>query len=162
MSVVQTNQAQDAALVSLNENKEYLTMEIAGQMFGVPVLLVQDVLGEQKVTKIPLARPEIAGSLNLRGRVVTAINVRKRLHLDDSTGGEHMSIVVEHEEELYSLMVDKVGDVISLSSKEFEKNPATLDTTLREISAGIYRLKEQLLVILDVSSLLKSLTDDRT
>ncbi len=138
------------------ETQDFVTMFIEGQLFGIPVLTVQDVLGPQKITRIPLAPPEVAGSLNLRGRIVTAIDVRLRLGLPPrpADGKPVMSIVVDHKGELYSLMVDNVGEVLSLSSDDFERHPATLDPRWREISTGIYRLKETLLVVLDVSKLL--------
>ncbi len=134
---------------------DYVTMTIENQLFGIPVLQVQDVLGPQRITRIPLAQPEVAGSLNLRGRIVTAIDVRLRLGLPTRPRSEHdMSIVVDQRGELYSLMVDSVGEVISVSSKEFERNPATLDAIWRDVSAGIYRLNNRLLVVLDVQRLL--------
>lgn len=139
-------------------SSDFLTIQIGEQMFGIPVLQVQDVLGEQKVTKIPLAPPEVAGSLNLRGRVVTAINVRRRLGLPDNenTQQKEMSVVVEHESELYSLIIDKVGDVLSLSDDIFEKNPSTLDPAWKEVSSGIYRLNDRLLIVMDVPRFLSS------
>lgn len=144
------------------QSKDYLTVLIAGQLFGVPVLQVQDVLGAQKVTRIPLAPPEVAGSLNLRGRIVTAIDVRKRLGLEPQQeeagkAPKNMSVVVEHEGELYSLVIDKVGDVLTLYNKDFESNPPTLDPLWRAVSQGIYRLDKQLLIILDVARLLGSI-----
>jgi purine-binding chemotaxis protein CheW len=136
-------------------SSDFLTILIAGQIFGIPVLQVQDVLGEQKVTRIPLARPEVAGSLNLRGRIVTAIDVRCRLNLPPrEKNAREMSVVVEHDGELYSLIIDQVGDVMSLNDTDFENNPATLDPLWRSISAGIYRLEKQLLVVIDVPKLL--------
>jgi purine-binding chemotaxis protein CheW len=116
---------------------------------------VQDVLSTYKITRIPLAPPEIVGSLNLRGRVVTAIDVRLRLGLPPREEGEnHMSIVAECEGELYSLMVDSVGEVLALSQEGYERNPPTLDPKFRTYSDGIYRLDGQLLVVLDVIRLL--------
>lgn len=136
-------------------NQDYVTMTIADQLFGIPVLQVQDVLGHQKITRIPLAPPEVAGSLNLRGRIVTAIDVRLRLSLSArSKDKPGMSIVVDLRGELYSLMVDSVGEVLSLSNEDFERNPATLDPRWREVSTGIYRLNGQLMVVLDVPRLL--------
>lgn len=138
--------------------KEFLTMLVAGQLFGIPVLQVQDVLGERPITKVPLAPKEVAGAMNLRGRIVTAINLRHRLRMPNiEEGKKTMYIVVEHQGELYSLIVDTVGDVLALPDKYFEKTPATLDAAWREMSLGIYRLKGQLLVILDVPSMLSSL-----
>lgn len=143
--------------------KEYLTVFIGHQMFGIPVLKIQDVLQKQPVTRIPLSRPEILGSLNLRGRIVTAINMRKSLQLADDEGGEqhNMNIVIDDNGELYSIVVDKVGDVLMLSSEQFEKNPSTLEPALRAISEGIYRLDDELLVVLDVQAVLESLEDDK-
>lgn len=137
------------------ETVDYVTMTIADQLFGIPVLQVQDVLGQQRITRIPLAPPEVAGSLNLRGRIVTAIDVRLRLGLPRRERQDRdMSIAVDHGGELYSLMVDKVGEVLSVATKDFERNPATLHPVWREVSTGIYRLNNQLLVILDVARLL--------
>lgn len=143
----------------LAETRDFLTIWIGEQIFGIPILQVQDVLGEQSVTKIPLSPPAIAGSLNLRGRIVTAIDVRTCLGMPPAEKSEHqdMSVVVENGGELYSLLIDKVGDVLSLPQNDFEKTPATLDDTWKDISAGIYRLKEKLLVVLDVPKLLNEL-----
>lgn len=136
-------------------NMDFVTMTIANQLFGIPVLQVQDVLGHQRITRIPLAPPEVAGSLNLRGRIVTAIDVRLRLGLPGRQKDKpEMSIVVDLRGELYSLIVDAVGEVLSLSTDDFERNPATLDARWREVSTGIYRLNNQLMVVLDVSRLL--------
>lgn len=140
------------------ENKEFLTMTVSEQLFGIPVLQVQDVLGEQKVTRIPLAPKEITGSLNLRGRVVTTINLRHKLQMPEAPPDmKTMYVVVEHHGELYSLIVDSVGEVLSLPDKDFEKTPHTLDVSWRELATGVYRLKEQLLVILDVPVMLDAL-----
>lgn len=138
-----------------NDSQDFVTMTIADQLFGIPVLQVQDVLGVQKITRIPLAPAEVAGSLNLRGRIVTAIDVRIRLGLParERSSGD-MSIVVDQGGELYSLMIDSVGDVISVPSKDFERPPATLHPVWREISTGIFRLNDKLMLVLDVPRLL--------
>jgi len=136
--------------------REFVTMMIDNQLFGIPVLQVQDVLGPQKITRVPLAPKEVAGSLNLRGRIVTAIDVRTRLGLPPREGDmKSMSVVVDHNGEFYSLIVDQVGEVMGLASNEYEKTPATLDERWREISEGVYRLKDTLLVVLDVKRLLR-------
>ncbi len=152
-----------SAAASLEKNagitRDYLTITIADQIFGIPILQVQDVLGEQKVTKVPLAPAAIAGSLNLRGRIVTAIDVRACLGLPklEKTNGQAMSVVVENQNELYSLMIDKVGDVMTLSPLDYESNISTLDQQWRGVCQGIYRLKDKLLVVLDVPKLLEEI-----
>lgn len=136
------------------DTEDFVTFTIADQLFGIPVLKVQDVLSSHNITRIPLAPPEIAGSLNLRGRIVTAMDVRLRLGLSPRDHKASMSIVAEHEGELYSLMVDSVGEVLALKSSAWERNPPTLDPKFRDYSLGIYRLDDKLLVVLDVNRLL--------
>ena len=151
--------ASDTAVMDVTgATNDFVTATVDRQLFGIPVLTVQDVLGPQRITRIPLAPPEVAGSLNLRGRIVTALSLRKRLHLtekpEDDKENSDMSIVVDHRGELYSLLVDSVGEVMSVPESAYERNPATLNAQWREFSNGIYRLKETLLVILDVSRML--------
>jgi purine-binding chemotaxis protein CheW len=137
------------------ETQVLVTLTVADQLCGVPVLAVRDILGEQVITRIPLAPPEIAGSLNLRGRIVTAIDLRRRLRLPPAPPGQaRMSVVAEQGGELYALLVDQVSEVLSLNAAEFERNPPTLDKTWAEFSTGIFRLDGRLLVVLDVSRLL--------
>jgi purine-binding chemotaxis protein CheW len=134
----------------------YVTMITAGQLFGISVLQVQDVLGPQRITRVPLAPPEVAGSLNLRGRIVTAIDMRVRLGMPPRPEGETgMSVVVELNNELYSLIVDKVGEVMSLPQSDYEGNPSTLEPHWQEVSDGIYRLTDSLLIVLNVAKLLR-------
>lgn len=135
-----------------DERRDFVSVTVADQLFGIPVLQVQDVLGPQRITRIPLAPPEVAGSLNLRGRIVTAIDLRVRLGLPAQSGGApKMSVVVDHGDELYSVLVDSVGEVLNLQTSAVERNPTTLDPVWRDVSAGIYRLNGKLLVILDVA-----------
>jgi len=135
--------------------REYVTFHIGGQLFGIGVLRVQDVLNHCRTARIPLAPPEIAGSLNLRGRIVTALDVRLRIGLPPREGDRSgMSIVVDHQGELYSLIVDTVGEVLPLDPGAFERSPPTIDPRLRDYAEGIFRLEKQLLVVLDVDRLL--------
>lgn len=139
----------------IGETREFVTLMVGDQLCGIDVLKVRDVLRPQKITKVPLASREVSGLLNLRGRIVTAINLRGRLGLVVAdAGSEGMSVVIERRGELYSLAVDSVGEVLRLSADAFERNPATLDAVWRQYSQGVYRLKEGLLVVLDDDSLL--------
>jgi purine-binding chemotaxis protein CheW len=133
----------------------YVTLTVADQLCGVPVLGVRDILGEHAITRIPLAPTEIAGSLNLRGRIVTAIDLRRRLRLPPAPAEQpRMSVVAEQGGELYALLVDQVSEVLSLKASSFERNPPTLPPAWAQFSAGIYRLDGRLLVVLDVGKLL--------
>ena len=134
--------------------EEYVTAIVDGQLFGIPVLSVQDVLGPQRLAHVPLSPPEVAGALNLRGRIVTAIDLRTRLGLQQADRTNSMSVVVDHYGELYSLLIDQIGEVLAVPRASYERNPPTLDANWRDISAGIYRLDGDLLVILEVDKLL--------
>ncbi len=134
----------------------YVTLMLADQLCGVPVLAVRDVLADQTIARIPLAPREVAGNLNLRGRIVTAIDLRQRLRLPKRpAGAPSMSIVTEQGSELYALLVDQVSEVMSLPAAGLERNPPTLPALWVEHSVGIYRLDGRLLVVLDVDRLLK-------
>ncbi|MDE2007576.1 MAG: chemotaxis protein CheW [Rhodospirillales bacterium] len=135
--------------------RQFVTLTVAGQLCGIPVLAVRDVLADQAIARIPLAPPEIAGSLNLRGRIVTAIDLRRRLGLRPAEpGAKRMSAVTEQGGELYALLVDQVAEVMSLPASAFEANPPTLPPVWAEHSLGVYRLDGRLLVVLDVARLL--------
>lgn len=136
-------------------SEEFVTLTVAGQLCGIPVLTVRDILGPQAVTRVPLAPPEVAGSLNLRGRIVTAIDLRRRLGLAAAADSARaMSVVVETGGELYSLLVDQVGEVLSLEGDGREPNPPTLDARWRGVSSGVHRLQGQLMIVLDVDRVL--------
>ncbi|MBR0683954.1 chemotaxis protein CheW [Roseomonas eburnea] len=137
------------------EDEVFLTLTVAGQGCAVPVLLVRDVLGPQAITRIPLAPAEVAGSLNLRGRIVTAVDLRLRLGLPPrESGAAPMSVVVEQAAELYSLQVDEVGEVVPLPAAGFEPNPPTLDASWRDVSRGVHRQENRLVIALDVDRVL--------
>ena len=133
----------------------FVILTVADQMCGVPVLAVRDILSDQAITRVPLAAPEIAGSLNLRGRIVTAIDVRLRLKLPPfAPKTPRMSVVAEQNGELYALLVDQVSEVMTLREADFEQNPPTLPAIWAEHSKGVYRLEGRLMVVLDVARLL--------
>ncbi len=139
-----------------NAQQEFVTMKVGNQLFGISVMAVQDVLRKQRIAKVPLAPKVIAGSLNLRGRIVTAIDMRVRLGMADNDDPESaMNVVVEYKNELYSLIVDRVGEVLSLPLDKFEKVPANLAEGWRTLSAGVFKLDKELLVILDVENIIR-------
>ena len=141
--------------VDLSTAGDFLTVFIDDQIFAIPVLQTQDVLSEQQLYPVPMAPPAIAGSLNLRGRIITAIDVRVRLGLKPTENiQKQTSVVIEHGNELFSLFFDRVGDVMTMYNKNFENTPATLDSVWKDVASGVYRLDEGLLIVLDVPKLL--------
>lgn len=135
----------------------FVTFSVGGQMFGIPVEHVQDVLTPDVIAKVPLGPAEVRGLINLRGRIVTVFDVRKRLSLapsEPSAQHRSMGVTVEHEGEFYTLLVDMVGDVVTLPARLREDNPATLDAVWKDVADGVFRTEKTLLVVLDVGRLL--------
>lgn len=152
--------AREVRAAAFGEKREFLTFTVDKQIFGLPLASVSDVLDARPLTPVPLAPPEVAGSLNLRGRIITAIDVRRRLGLPATVpGAKHMSIVTESDGELFNLIVDAVGEVIAVGDDQYEDNPITLDASWRRFSAGIYRLDDGLMVVLNVEPLLDIVAD---
>ncbi len=134
---------------------EYVTAMIGGQLFGLPIVRVQDVFMPERLTRVPLAPPEIAGVLNLRGRIVTLIDLRRRFGLGQREDGDApMAIGVELRNESYGLLIDGVGEVLKLDDAAREPNPVNLDQRLASVSAGIHRLDGQLLIVVDIDRVL--------
>src|SRR5580658_8423907 len=120
---------------------DYVAFTTADQMFGVPIDRVQEVFRPARITRVPLAGAQIAGVLNLRGRIVTAIDMRSRLDLHARAEGEMaMAIGIESWGESFGLLVDALGEVLKLADGEREANPINLDRKLARVSAGVYRL----------------------
>jgi purine-binding chemotaxis protein CheW len=144
--------------VALNSSRtvEYVTFRLADQWMGIPVLMVQEVLLTQRIARVPRASSEVAGFLNLRGQIVTAVELRTRLGLPVRPESEPpMNVVVRFDGELFSLLVDEVGDVVSVQSSSVEPPPPTLDPSWRQVCAGIIRRERGLLVIVQVHTLLR-------
>ena len=132
-----------------------VAIRVGGETFGVPVLSVQDVIAPVRIDIVPLAPPEVAGSLNLRGRIVTAIDIRKRMGMAPrDPGAPHMSVIVERSGELYALQVDDVGDVLWLGVADQEPAPITLTPDWRAVCDGLYRLEGELMLVLNVERFL--------
>ncbi len=142
--------------IELEEATEgYVTVVIGGQLFGLRLERVRDVFVPRGLSQVPLAPPEIAGLLNLRGRIVTAIDLRRRLGLPPrSDGGSPVAVGIEERGELYGLIVDRVGDVLRLKRSSYDANPVNLDQCWSKVCAGVHRLDHGLMVVLDVDKIL--------
>jgi purine-binding chemotaxis protein CheW len=143
-------------MTTVNDNNsgdliEYVTVMIGNQLFGLPISQVQDVFMPDRLARVPLASAEIAGVLNLRGRIVTAIDMHCRLGLGKrSADRPAMAVGIEFRGESYGLLIDSVGEVLKLSDSGREAVPVNLEAHLARVSAGVHRLDKQLLVVLDV------------
>jgi purine-binding chemotaxis protein CheW len=139
---------------------EYVTTMIGGQLFGLPISRVQDVFMPERLTRVPLASRDVAGVLNLRGRIVTAIDMRARLGLPkEETDRPPMAVGVELRGESYGLLIDSIGEVLKLADEGREVNPVNLDPRMATMSAGVHRLDGQLMVVLDVDRVLEIVAD---
>jgi len=134
----------------------FVTFMVADHFFGVPVTNVQDILTPETIARVPLGPPEVRGLINLRGRIVTVIDMRVRLSLPAQRTVENPGkcVTVEREGEFYTLLVDGVGDVVTLEDDCREDNPATLDPLWRDLANGVFRAGDRLLVSLDVERLI--------
>ena len=137
-----------------HESEAFVTFTIAGQLFGVPVTQVQDILTPNAVAPVPGGPAEVLGLINLRGRIVTVIDMRTRLSLPRSESKTGMCVTVECAGEPYTLWVDSVGDVIKLPRTSREANPATLDAVWRDVADAVYRTDQGLLVALQIDRLM--------
>ena len=132
--------------------RSYVTVEIGDQTFGVEIGRVREVFAPGRLTRVPLSPPEVAGVLNLRGRIVTAIDMRSQLGMAAAPAGSPaaMALGVEHRGEAFALMVDRPGDVVELDLAGREATPATLHPRWAALVEGVHRLDDRLLLILDV------------
>jgi len=134
----------------MNDERQFCTFYVGGLFFGVEVLKVQEVIRYQEMTRVPLASPVIRGLINLRGQIVTALDLRRRLELPPLAEGQlPTNVVVRTADGVVSLLVDEIGDVVNVEPDIFERPPETIAGVARDVVLGIYKLKERLLLILD-------------
>jgi purine-binding chemotaxis protein CheW len=130
--------------------RQLCTFMVDGVLFGVDVAHVQEVILHQEMTPVPLAPAVVSGLINLRGQIVTALDLRLRLGLPPRSDGRlPMNIVVRHDNHVVSLMVDEIGDVIEVDSSTAAEPPETLSGVAKQLIQGVYRLSPQLLLVLD-------------
>ena len=139
--------------------KQFSTFVVDGLLFGVEVEKVQEVIRYQAMTRVPLAPFVVKGLINLRGQIVTAVDLRSRLGLPARPAADlPMNVVIRHDEGAVSLLVDEIGDVLEVEEGAFELPPGTLAGEIRELVRGVYKLKEALLIALDTDKILNLVT----
>lgn len=134
----------------MTDSKQFATFFVNGLFFGIEVRQVQEVIRYQEMTRVPVAPPMIQGLINLRGQIVMAIDLRRRLELPPRPAGQFpMNVVVRSDDGAVSLLVDSIGDVVEIQDDTYERPPETINGLARELIQGVYKLKERLLLILD-------------
>ncbi len=134
------------------ESSQFCTFTLGGQYLGLEVLKVQEIIRHQEMTRVPLAHPVVRGLINLRGQIVTAVDLRRRLDMPERPEGQlPVNVVVQTDDGAVSLLVDEIGDVVEVSERDFERPPETLRGAARDLIRGAYKLPGRLLLILDTA-----------
>jgi purine-binding chemotaxis protein CheW len=134
----------------MSETRQYCTFRLDDHFLGVEVERVQEVIRFQEMTPVPLAAPAVSGLINLRGQIVTAVDLRVCLGMPPRASGKlPMNVVVRSNDRAVSLLVDEIGDVLDVDAESFEKPPSTVDKVDRALFTGVYKLAEKLLLVLD-------------
>ena len=140
----------------MNEDKQFCTFYLENLFMGVEVSKVQEVLRYQEMTSVPLAPSVVKGLINLRGQIVTALDLRLRLELPPRPEDQlPMNVIIRTSDGAVSLLVDEIGDVLEESEDKFEQAPDTITGMIRQLILGVYKLQDNLLLILDTE---KSIT----
>ena len=138
-------------LEAVVENLQFSTFFLGGLHFGIEVLKVQEVIRYQRMTQVPLSAPEVQGLINLRGQIVTAIDLRRRIGLPDRADDRlPMNVVVRVDDGVVSLLVDEIGDVLEVEAEQYERAPETVTGRAKELISGVYKLDGHLLLVLDI------------
>ena len=136
------------------ETRQYCTFHLGDQYFGLDVLKVTEILRDQPVTRVPLAPHAVRGLINMRGQIVMALDLRRRLQMPQRADGqESINVVVQTDDGPACLLVDRIGDVMTVAESAFEHPPHTLDAAARELIRGAYKLKDRLLLVLDINKI---------
>lgn len=138
-----------------NDHIQLCGFRIGKGFYAIPVLEVQEVVKPQPLSKVPMAPSYIDGLINLRGQIVTSINLRKLFKLQGEGTEEFMNVIVRSGDSLYSLVVDEILDVMNIEKNTFADTPDTLDQEIRQYIDGVYKLKDKLLILLSLEKLLK-------
>jgi len=135
--------------------KQFSTFLVDGLLFGVAVEKVQEVIRYQEMTRVPLAPAVVKGLINLRGQIVTAIDLRRRLGLRERPDSDlPMNVVIRHNDGAVSFLVDEIGDVLEVEEESFELAPGTVALEARELIQGVYKLKNTILIVLHTDKVL--------
>ena len=149
-----TNTTTPGRTTAVAQTRPLCTFTLDDCTFGIEVMNVQEVIRYQEMTSVPLASPMVRGLINLRGQIVTAIDMRARLGLPPRPNGElPMNVVVRTADGVVSLLVDEIGDVVEVDERSYERAPETMALAFRELVPGVYKLEASLLLLLDAEQI---------
>lgn len=157
MATSAESQLTDAKGTPVGGDLQFSTMTVAGRQYGIDVTMVQEIVRPMPMTKIPLAPPYIYGLINLRGQVVTAIGLMELFGIPGKPPEGLMNVICKHEDNLISLLVEEIGDVVEVNSSSFEPTPNTISPDLKKFLSGIYKFNDSLLSIIDISAIMEVL-----
>ena len=145
----------------MSDERQFCTMRLAGHLFGVDVMRIQEVISYQSMTQVQLSNDVVQGLINLRGQIVTAIDLRRRLGMEPRPEGElPMNVVVQTPGGAVSLLVNSIGDVVEVDEEIFEQPPETLSGVAKQLVRGVYKFEGQLLLELDVDKTIDVVSGD--
>lgn len=137
---------------------QFCTFFLKEEFFGIPVEQVQEVIQYQETTRVPLVPEIIRGLINLRGQIVMALDLRRRLQIEDRSAGVlPINVVVRTQEGPVSLLADSIGDVVEVQDETFEDPPQTLDSNMRSLITGVHKLDGRLMHVLNTERACESL-----
>jgi purine-binding chemotaxis protein CheW len=145
---------------TLSVDGQFVTVRIGGQLFGLPIAGVHEVFAPERITRVPLAPREIEGVLNLRGRIVTVIDLRRLLGIAGDERGDTMAVGIEYKGEPYGLLIDQVGEVLRLEASKREAAPVNIDPRWAQVVTGVHRIGGELMLILDLERALGRVSAD--
>lgn len=142
----------------MNRAGSYATFYVGNLFFGIPIAVGVEVTMGQEITPVPLGPKEVAGFFNLRGHIVTAIDMRTRLNMSVAPSGtDSLSIFFQDQDHLFALLVDRVGDFTEVTGDTFEETPSNLDANARELIVGVHKLADKLLLVLDTHKIVSGI-----
>ncbi|MBN8827783.1 MAG: chemotaxis protein CheW [Sphingobacteriia bacterium] len=140
------------------EKEDFLTIEINGSIFAISLSMVKDIIFLHNLTKVPLAPAEVLGLINLNGQIMPVLDITSKLNMQKvNSYNQKMSVVIESQQEIYSLLVDSVGDIISIPKGHIMNDPANFSIKLQEVVTGVYAFEEKIITILNIEKLFKKI-----
>ena len=139
----------------MEEKEQLCGIKIGQSIYGIPILRVQEIVMPHQLTPIPLAQKYIDGLINLRGQIVLSLNMREIMGIEEEYPSKYMNVIIKGKDSIYSLKIDEIVDIIDVDDNCFEKTPKIINDKIGNFIKGIYKLKEKIVILLDLDKVLK-------